>query len=215
MTAMSLQFVPAALLALGGLALQHIRAQDATPLRQPLATVPSTLLDLPAKDIPISPEERLVAGMDSYILRYYAKPDSRPAYSVYVGYYEQQTQGRSIHSPRNCLPGAGWETLSSGTAEVQTPGGIATVNRYVLENEGRRAVVYYWYQGRGRVAWNEYRVKYELLRDKALRGRSEEALVRIVVPSDASGDGEADRVATAVASVLIPAVDQALPPLAD
>jgi len=211
----TLQFVPVALLALGGLALQQIRAQDAMPLRQPLASVPATLLDLPGQDIPISPEEQRAAGMDSYILRYYAKPDSTAAYSVYVGYYELQTQGRSIHSPKNCLPGAGWEALSAGTAKVSTRGGAVTVNRYVLENEGRRAVVYYWYQGRGRVAWNEYRVKYELLRDKALRGRSEEALVRIVVPSMASGDGEADRVATAVASVLIPAVDQALPPLVD
>ena len=37
-------------------------------------------------------------------------------------------------------------------------------------------------QGRGRVAANEYRVKWDLLRDAALRSRSEEALVRLVLP---------------------------------
>jgi hypothetical protein len=46
--------------------------------------------------------------------------------------------------------------------------------------------VYYWYQGRGRVAASEYQVKWELLRDAALRARTEEAMVRIVVPLGAA-----------------------------
>jgi len=71
-------------------------------------------------------------------------------------------------------------------------------------------LVYYWYQGRGRISSNEYRVKWELLRDAALRGRSEEALVRIVLPLEGS-EAAADSLAAAAARVLIPAVDRALP----
>jgi EpsI family protein len=56
------------------------------------------------------------------------------------------------------------------------------VNRYVLKNGAARAVVYYWYQGRGRVVASEYAVKWNLLRDAALAGHTEEALVRVVVP---------------------------------
>jgi hypothetical protein len=56
------------------------------------------------------------------------------------------------------------------------------VNRYLLKNGGLQAVVYYWYQGRGRVVANEYAVKVNLLRDAALLGHTEEALVRIVIP---------------------------------
>ena len=69
----------------------------------------------------------------------------------------------------------------------------------MLVNSGQKAVVYYWYQGRGRVESNEYRVKLQLLRDSALRGRTEEALVRVVVPvlgSEADAIAQARRVST-------------------
>jgi EpsI family protein len=85
-----------------------------------------------------------------------------------------------------------------------------TVNRYLLQNEGQRALVLYWYQGRGRVAHNEYAVKWDLLRDAALHRRSEEALVRVVVPVVES-EGAAFELARSVASELIPFVQRALP----
>jgi hypothetical protein len=52
----------------------------------------------------------------------------------------------------------------------------------VEHESGARAVVYYWYQGRGRVEANEYMVKWDLVRDAVLRRRTDEALVRLVFP---------------------------------
>ncbi len=128
-----------------------------------------------------------------------------------MGYYDRQTQGRTIHSPKNCLPGAGWEALAAGTARVAVAGGTAVVvNRYLIQRAGQEALVLYWYQGRGRVEANEYRVKWDLLRDASLRRRSEEALVRVVVPVTAT-DSDAARIAVTVAGSLVPAVAQALP----
>ncbi len=86
------------------------------------------------------------------------------------------------------------------------------VNRYELLNNNRRALVVYWYQGRGRVEADEYRVKWELLRDAVVRRRSDEALVRIVVPIRAGdAEGEAMALAHAVAQELVPAVARVLP----
>jgi EpsI family protein len=159
----------------------------------------------------VSEQERRVAGMDEYLLRSYAGADSTSAgFSIYVGYYQHQARGHTIHSPKNCLPGAGWEALTSATAAVPIAGASVQVTRYLLQRNDERAVVLYWYQGRGRVENNEYVVKWDLLRDAALRRRSDEALVRVVVPI-ATGESEALAVATAVASQLIPAVDEALP----
>jgi hypothetical protein len=72
-------------------------------------------------------------------------------------------------------------------------------------------VVLYWYQGRGRVQANEYIVKWDLLRDQALYGRSDEALVRIIVPVRTT-EALAYEQAVRVARELAPAVDRALPP---
>ena len=101
-----------------------------------------------------------------------------------------------------------------GTTQTWTVGGLLDwTARYLLEKGNSRAIVYYWYQGRGRTAWNEYAVKWELLRDKALHGRSEEALVRIVVPLRPGAPDAADSIATSAAREVVPALDHLLAPL--
>jgi EpsI family protein len=202
-------YVPAVLLALGALLLMGVDRQHAMHLRAPLTGIPMQILGYEGIDRTVTPEEQKVAGMNSFVFREY-RTDSISAFSVYVGYYEQQTQGRTIHSPRNCLPGAGWEPLEVSPRIITANGGQVTVQRYLLAKGSQRALVYYWYQGRGRISANEYKVKWELLRDAALRGRSEEALVRIVLPLNGS-EAAADSLATATAGILIPSIEQSLP----
>jgi hypothetical protein len=60
------------------------------------------------------------------------------------------------------------------------------------------------------VAHDEYGVKWDLLRDSALRRRSEEALVRVVMPITDTEDAAAKR-AVAIAGELIPDAERALP----
>lgn len=208
-------WAPAAILAAGVVLVARVDDQQRMPLREPLGrAVPSVLEGHGAYDLEIGEGERATAGMTSYVLRAYgADPVGNAAgaaFTLYVGYYDSQQKGKTIHSPRNCLPGAGWEPLAFGVATVATAQGAVTVNRYLIQHDQERAVVLYWYQGRGRVEANEYAVKLDLLRDAALRGRSEEALVRVLVPVRASED-EAFELATRVAATVIPAVDRALP----
>jgi hypothetical protein len=53
-------------------------------------------------------------------------------------------------------------------------------------------------------------VKFDLMRDAALERRSDEALVRIVVPIVTSEDASA-LIAERAAGILIPSLDRALP----
>jgi EpsI family protein len=210
----SRSWVPAGVLAAGCLINGTVAARRAgpVPLRAPLSTVAPTMNGLAAIDDTIGADERRVAGMSSYILRFYGSR-TVPAFTIYVGYYDEQRQGKSIHSPKNCLPGDGWEPVESGARTVATATGPVTVNRYRVVNQGHNAMVYYWYQGRGRVAHDEFKVKYELLRDAALRGRTEEALVRIVVPVNGNDVAHADSVATSVVSPLVADMKRVLPTL--
>lgn len=207
------RWTPIAVLGLGCLLLLAAKRQQVLPLSADLAAeVPRSMLGYQSMDQTIGEEEQRVAGMDDYLMRLYGVDGEPYRFSVYVGYYEAQTQGKSIHSPKNCLPGAGWEPIANETRWVEAGGEVRGLNRYLLANKGARVVVYYWYQGRGRVAWNEYAVKWELMRDKALHGRSEEALVRIVIPlSDTLTEEVADAEAEAIARELIPTVFAALP----
>ncbi|MGH7703602.1 MAG: exosortase C-terminal domain/associated protein EpsI [Gemmatimonadales bacterium] len=203
------RWIPAGFLAVGCGLLLSVAQQDPTPLIRPLSTLPLELQGYRGRDLVISAEEQRVAGMSSYISRVYGR-DSTEAFSLYVGYYDHQTQGKTIHSPKNCLPGAGWEPMAASQKALETAAGVVPVNRYLIANKEHRALVYYWYQGRGRVAANEYRVKWELIRDAALRGRTDEALVRIVVPLR-STEADAEAVAELVARDLLPLVGQVVP----
>ncbi|HEX7050644.1 MAG TPA: EpsI family protein [Longimicrobiales bacterium] len=209
-------WAPAVLLGAGAILTVGVDVQRALPLRTPLeSTVPSEMLGFVGRDIEISDAEQRVAGMTDYLMRVYSASgtgadQTTAAFSIYVGYYDQQIQGRTIHSPKNCLPGAGWEALASRSATIDTPAGAVVVNRYLLQRDSQRALVLYWYQGRGRIEANEYRVKLDLLRDAALRRRSDEALVRVVVPVTTTED-QAFGLAADVAREVIPAVRAALP----
>jgi EpsI family protein len=207
------KWAPVALLSAGSLLVHGLGPQQALELRQPLAlTLPASFGNYEGVDLEVSKAEARVAGFTDYLFRVYTAPESE-AYtaSLYVGFYASQMQGSTIHSPRNCLPGAGWEPLQSEVAVVPlSGGGSARVNRYILQREGEQALVLYWYQGRGRVAHNEYAVKWDLLRDAAIRQRSDEALVRIVVPVTTTVD-DAFVTARDVASTVIPDLDRALP----
>jgi EpsI family protein len=211
-TSLVVGWSPVAVLAAGVVLIGRVDAQRHMPLREPLAVaVPASIEGMVASDVEIGERERAAAGMTTYLLRAYAPvAGEAAAFTVYVGYYDSQKKGKTIHSPRNCLPGAGWEPLHFGETEVATATGRVAVNRYTLQYEAQRAVVLYWYQGRGRVEASEYRVKWDLLRDAALEGRSEEALVRVLVPVRRSEE-EALALARRVARTVMPAVDHALP----
>jgi len=209
------RWAPAALLCAGALGV-GVNPQRVLPLRRELATtVPARVAGgFVSRDLQVPVDEQQVAGMTSYLLRVYSRPaapaGSAKDVSLYVGYYSSQTEGRTIHSPKNCLPGAGWDVLGSRQAQVATAAGTITVNRYLLQKKNERALVLYWYQGRGRIEASEYAVKWQLLRDTALRRRSDEALVRVIVPVVGS-ERDAFRLASEFAAEVVPSVSAALP----
>jgi EpsI family protein len=114
-----------------------------------------------------------------YLSRTYRK-DHRDL-GLFIAFYAQQRSGESMHSPRHCLPGSGWEIWKYDSAEVPGRDGAVKVNRFFIQNGGKRMVVYYWYQSRGRIVASEYLGKLLLIRDTLVDGRTAGAIVRIVV----------------------------------
>ena len=211
------RFVPAIILLAGSALLLRARSQVAVPLERPLNAVLARLDGYEVREQKISEDEQRAAGMTNYVARAYAR-DTLVAFTTLVSYYDRQTQGKTIHSPKNCLPGAGWEVVDASREGIDVDGQRQIVNRYLLKKGASTALAYYWYQGRGRVTASEYQVKWNLLRDAALLGHTEEALVRIVVPvaSDSATESPAaaraaDATARDVAGRLMKEVAGVLP----
>ena len=139
--------------------------------------------------------------------------DAGQPVSLYIGYYASQRQGDTIHSPQNCLPGAGWQPIEGGPAPLDVASGRIVVNRYVIQKGSERQVVLYWYQGRGRVVANEFANRFWLMFDAAVRHRSNGALVRVAAPvrSPVGPVTVADAAATDFTRALFPRLATTLP----
>jgi EpsI family protein len=197
------------------------RAADAesVPPRAPLASVPLSVAEWTGRDLPPWDEKILsVLGADEHInRRYFLAPRSEALASaptiadLYVGYYRSQRQGDSIHSPQNCLPGAGWQPVSDQRVSIPVGRGTAIpVNRYVIQKDLDRQVVLYWFQGRGRVVANEYANRAYLVFDSLRTRRSGGALVRVMSPVTGSTE-QASAAAASFVAAIYPRLSEVVP----
>jgi hypothetical protein len=86
-------------------------------------------LDATAAPEPASMDDVIAKlGVDDYVNRRYVAGNALPI-SLYVGYYASQRQGDTIHSPQNCLPGAGWRPVVPDRTQIDAGGRVIPVNR--------------------------------------------------------------------------------------
>ena len=160
------------------------RAVDAN-----LAALPYTIDEWRGAEAkPLDEETKDALGADAYLTRTYSDGTGVPV-SVYMAFYGAQRPGVSLHSPLHCLPGTGWEPLDVGTLDVAG----SPVRRLVVRKNRDRAVVLYWYAVHGRTVASEAISKLWLLHDSIRLGRSDAALVRIVIPIRDSVDAAEQR----------------------
>jgi exosortase D (VPLPA-CTERM-specific) len=120
--------------------------------------------------------------LDDYVLADYTATEKAPV-NLYVAYFQSPKKGRSSHSPRQCIPGGGWEITSFEPLrlhEVSGGAGALDVNRVVIEKDQHKQIVYYWFKQRDRWITSEYAVKFYLFWDSLTRHRADGALVRLV-----------------------------------
>ncbi len=102
---------------------------------------------------------------------------------LYVGFYQSQRTGATYHSPKNCLPGAGWQFMESDFIPLTMPDQTTiTVNKVLIQKGLEKQVILYWYHDRGRVIASEYWAKGYLVWDAMTKNRSDGSLVRISIP---------------------------------
>jgi EpsI family protein len=202
---------------------------DSRPLRQPLKAFPETLPGWQAVlDGVVDNDTRTVLRADDVLSRFYVRtpapdfalmtPLDKTAFinsqssELFVAYFSTQQQGQSPHSPKNCLPGAGWQPSVTGDLTLDIPGAAPiTINQYVISRGEAVSVVLYWYQSHGRVVAHEFAAKFFLVADSMRYHRSDTALVRIVHPVIGGNVDAALKNATDLAKAAYPTILNYLP----
>lgn len=185
--------------------LRSARVEADVPPREPLRGFPIRVAEWQGRATPdLDAQEVRILGADEYLTRVYSQGTGAPV-ALFVAYYGSQRTGTVIHSPLNCLPGAGWipvdrrrELMDVDAApldEASPRGRRIEVNRVLIQKGEERQLAFYWYHERGRVIASEYASRAFLMLDAARYGRTDGALVRVLTPvgSDA---GDADQAAS-------------------
>ena len=186
-----------------------LRAEN-TPTVSPLDGFPTNVAGWQMyKDVKIEQETLDVLKADDTLNRVYINPAHDASTFLFIAFFKTQRYGQSPHSPKNCLPGNGYEPIESGVVTVAMPGRSepVQVNRYLTARGEEKSVTLYWYQSHDRIIAGEFAARFWLIADSIRFHRSDTSLVKIVVPVR---DGDADA-ATRTALDFMKAV---FPPLA-
>ena len=139
-----------------------------------------------ALDRDIPPDEASLAQLqpDDYLSRDYLTAGNSARANLFVAYFKTQRTGHAPHSPKNCLPGAGWEPVSSSVIPIPVPqsGVVIDANQYIVRQSGVEMAVFYWYQTARRTISNEYMAEIYAVPELLVHGRTDVALVRVITP---------------------------------
>jgi EpsI family protein len=202
--------------------LLHARGDvDQVPDSRPLSELPSRIGPRTATDITLDPAVLEVLGKGFFLNRVYTPTRDIPGESIgdrasvglFIGYFPTQRTGQSIHSPQNCLPGAGWVFETSGVTDLIGPTGKKySVGEYLISNGQTKQEVLYWYQMHGHSIANDYRAKLYTLADSIRYRRTDAALIRVItVVAPGEEQIDAHRRAVGFAEQIIPLLPAYIP----
>lgn len=152
------------------------------PEREDLATLPYEFPEWRSNIEQVDAQTVDVLGADDFLITNMTNPAGEH-FNLYIAYLNMQRHGHSWHSPRQCIPGGGWQITSHDITPITLENGETFhYNRIIIENRGARQLVYYWYDQRGRRIANEFMMKFLLIFDAVKLRRTDGAMIRIMTP---------------------------------
>jgi len=200
-------------LMVGALLVLQLRSSgEAVPIRKPLDTFPVTMGDWQGRGGVILDVETLnVLKPKDYVMRRYQDPAGRNLW-LFIAYWDSQRRGAQPHSPKNCLPGAGWEPLEASRVTIPLPQPFApiVVNRFLIQKDRDQLLVFYWYQSQGKAIAGEVAARVDMVKNSIARHRTDGSLVRVSGPMYGSVQESSDRLVKYI-QAMYPVLGQYLP----
>jgi EpsI family protein len=166
-------------------------------LQIPLESISSSLAGWEAvSELPLSQRALDRLRPTEILSRVYRRNARR--LQLFIAYYAQQRAGEAMHSPKQCLPGAGWEIWKYGSLVTPWNGSGVKINKYGVQKGTTRMLVFYWYQSGSSVIASEYQGKVLLVRDALFTGRTSGALVRFAIPDEPGAEQDGAMFAAAL-----------------
>lgn len=185
------------------------------PERASFASFPTSFDGRPGAVSVLEPNIEKVLDATDYFSLSLPGDGGAPGTSLFMAYYASLTEGTGVHSPEVCLPGGGWEIaeIKPTTVQVDGPSGAqeVLVNRAIIQNGQFQQLAYYWFDRGGLHVTSDWELKFRAIADRALTGRNDGALVRLITPVGEDGMAAADARLTRLLGQVLPVLPAYLP----
>lgn len=205
--------IASALMILTILTLNYLSHPKKIRPNKPLSTFPKQIGQWIGKEECLAPRVYDVLGVDDSFLCNYTTQNGDHV-QLYVGFYESQREGDLIHSPKHCMPGAGWDIIKTSTEQVIIPKNNPKklkVSKLLLRKEDQQQVMLYWFQSRGRIITSEYMQKIYLVIDSITRHRTDGSFVRLISLVKGGDENGTSNAMKAFVELLFPVLQTYLP----
>ena len=194
----------------------YFRSDEHIPPRETFDSFPLEFDEWGCDERIVMPDDILDnLGVTDYVLCTFSDESQGAWVHFYAGYHESQHRSKTgkttvIHPPEHCLPGSGWDIIDSSTVPIDfgIPG---EAKRFIIAKGNARNLVYFWYQSGGRVFASGFERILYLFMDRALRNRTDAALIRFTVPIVRGDETAAEAAFRDLAERIVPRLDQFIP----
>jgi EpsI family protein len=172
------------LLLIGAVLFIHLHEDLPVPVHKPLGDIPIRLDEWHmVRQIEFSPDILEVLQPTDYLSRIYQNNDGHQV-ALYLGYHGGGPGSGSIHSPKHCLPGSGWEVLEEKETSLLTGKKRIFLMEATYQNGENRQLFMYWYQVRGKTIANIFSLRLAEIYNSIFHNRRDSAFIRISMPFD-------------------------------
>jgi len=203
------------LLLIAGIYVHILRYSWVAPKKEAdLGSIPLVIGEWQGREFYLDERTNEILKADQTIFRRYCNPDG-DVVELFIAYFGSQTYGAQIHSPKHCLPGGGWKILKREKYRFQFARSEATitlpVNKMLISDGKSTELMFYWFITRSGIITNEFMLKLDLALNSLRRRPTDAAFVRITVPFNEQGQGQALEVGQKFIKDIVEDLEQHLP----
>lgn len=188
----------------------YTRSEAAVPVNQSLSLFPQQMGDWTMTG-QARFDERVLALLlpTDYLSRSYENSRGEKL-SLYIGYHDGGPNSGPIHSPKQCLPGSGWNRLDDEARQLNVNGKQMDYVSSLYQKDTQKQLFLYWFHVRDQFLTNEYALKFAMAKNSFLSNRRDSSFIRLSVMVK-DGEDEARLIGENFIKAFLSAIQESLP----
>jgi exosortase D (VPLPA-CTERM-specific) len=179
---MALKFVSVFLLLIAGALYLNLHEDLQVPMNKPLEQFPTVVSGWRmTQEYPMTPDIQKVLMATDTLSRSYTTADGKTV-DIYIGYHGGGKESGEIHSPKHCLPGSGWQEVSTKSRLLDVSGTKINLVQAVYQKGDSREMFLYWFQVQAKTISDEYSLKLAEIINSIINRRRDASFIRISLP---------------------------------